>query len=79
MSSKIADKVVVYFYEDTTDMLILEFLNQITRRRNFSNKIKDILLEYIKQNNININTNNTESQSKPNNEVAFTLSDWDED
>lgn len=45
---QVKDKVLVQFYEDNTDLIIFKTLSKITRRRNFSNKIKDMLLEHIR-------------------------------
>ncbi|APR02695.1 putative glutathione S-transferase Mu (plasmid) [Clostridium botulinum Af84] len=50
MTSKPLNRSVIAFYEDEVlDMTILEILNDITTKRNRSNKIKDILIEYFNE------------------------------
>ncbi|ACA47057.1 precorrin-4 C11-methyltransferase [Clostridium botulinum] len=50
MTSKSLNRSVIAFYEDEVlDMTILEILNDITTKRNRSNKIKDILIEYFNE------------------------------
>ncbi|KEI84015.1 precorrin-4 C11-methyltransferase (plasmid) [Clostridium botulinum A2B7 92] len=50
MTSKPLNRSVIAFYEDEVlDMTILEILNEITTKRNRSNKIKDILIEYFNE------------------------------
>jgi mannitol-specific phosphotransferase system IIBC component len=49
---KFTDRIVLSFYpDDQNDMLLLDIINNSTVKRNRSNKIKDILLEYFKENN----------------------------
>lgn len=86
MPSKIVEKVVVYLYEDKTDIAIARFLSDTTRRRNFSNKIKDILYEYININHpeytvreLPIAVTEVEKEDRPKNEINKILSDWDEE
>lgn len=77
--TKVKDKVLVSFYEEQTDEIIFNVLNKITRRRNFSNRVKDMLIEHIRNtmpeiydevvNEMN-NTNNIKNEENNNQEIV---------
>lgn len=92
--TKVKDKVLVSFYEEQTDEIIFNVLNKITRRRNFSNRIKDMLIEHIRNtmpetydeviNEMN-NTNNKITITKKTNKskdkidiISEGIDNWDE-